>query len=151
MERGPVVFAREVCTADLMAELMPLFELHYLEIAHYKDIPLEIDVARYLAIEAQNALRFYVARVAGKSVGYAIYIVNYNLHYMGSLQAAQDVIFIEPVQRGFGQQFIQWCDDRLHDDGVQVVAHHIKAAHNFGPMLERMGYELVDLIYSRRL
>lgn len=134
-----------------MAELAPLFELHYQEIAHFKDIPLAVDVPRYLAIEAQGALRVYVARVTGVAVGYAFYIVNHNLHYSGSLQAAQDVIFINLAARGFGQQFIRWCDDQLHADGVQVVTHHVKAAHNFGPMLERIGYELVDLIYARRL
>jgi hypothetical protein len=50
-----------------------------------------------------------------------------------------------------GGRFIKWCDEQLRAEGVAVVYHHIKAAHNFGPMLERFGYELVDLIYSRRL
>jgi hypothetical protein len=40
---------------------------------------------------------------------------------------------------------------RLALEGIQVVYHHVKAAHNFGKMLERMDYKLVDLIYAKRL
>ena len=67
------------------------------------------------------------------------------------LYAVQDIVFIDPECRGGGFKFIRWCDEQLRELGVNVVTHHIKAAHNFGPALERMGYTLQDLIYSRRL
>ena len=59
--------------------------------------------------------------------------------------------FIDKEKRGFGGKFILWCDDELRKEGVQVVYHHIKAAHNWGKMIERLGYQLQDLIYCRRL
>jgi hypothetical protein len=46
---------------------------------------------------------------------------------------------------------IRYADMQLKEDGVQVVYHHSKVAHNIGPLLERMGYEAVDLIYAKRL
>lgn len=70
---------------------------------------------------------------------------------MDSKQAVQDVVFIHPEFRGFGKKFFIYCDDVLKNQKVQVVYHHIKAAHNFGAMLESIGYKLVDLIYAKRL
>jgi N-acetylglutamate synthase-like GNAT family acetyltransferase len=52
---------------------------------------------------------------------------------------------------GAGPDLIRYCDEQLRADGCQAVYHHVKAAHNFGPLLKRMGYELVDLIYAKRL
>lgn len=138
---------------DLWPEIMPLLEKHWHEIAHYADIKLEPDVKAYNWADDFGALRCFTARVGETLVGYAIYFVRPNLHYTSSLQASQDVLFLLPEYRGklIGAQFIAWCDAQLQAEGVQVVTQHVKAEHNFGPLLERMGYQLVDLIYSRRL
>ncbi len=135
-----------------MAELFPLFKLHYDEISANHDIALDPDVPKYVAAEQINMLRVFVAREeSGLAIGYAFFFLNFNMHYKGSYQAIQDVIFINPKKRGIGSKFIDWCDRQLQAEKVQVVYHHIKAAHNFGPLLERKGYKLVDLIYSKRL
>ena len=145
-------FQRETATAELIQELMPLLTLHYQEIAHYKDIPLDIDVDRYAATESSGGLRLYTARDEQRAaVGYAVYCVASNAHYKSSLQAVQDVLFIHPQRRGFGREFILWCDEQLAKDGVEVVYHHVKKAHDFGAMLKLMGYEAVETIYGRRL
>jgi hypothetical protein len=145
------LFQRER-VSDVFEEVLPLLKQHWEEIAHYKDIPLEPDFDLYCKIEEAGALRTYTARGPdGKIVGYCVYFVKPNLHYKSSLQAIQDVIFIDRSHRGFGKSFIEWCDKALCAEGVQVVYQHIKEKHNFGPMLERLGYELVDLIYARRL
>lgn len=153
----PLIFQREHFNPALALELEPLLVAHYQEVAHYKDIPLAPDFERYFAIEAVDRFRVYTARTrheaedeGGKLVGYAAYFVDKHLHYMGHVFAVQDVIFIAPEARGDGKSFIAWCDDQLKADGVNVVTQHVKAAHNFGPMLERMGYELMDLIYTRK-
>ena len=67
--------------------------------------------------------------------------------------ASQDVLFLAPEHRKgrLGMKLIDYADSMLRREGVQVVAQHVKAAHNFGPLLERLGYELQDLIYTRRL
>lgn len=145
-------FKREPLTSDLFHEVMPLLEKHYHEIAHYKDIELDPDIEAYENLERNNAIRCFIARDELEvMVGYAVYFIRHNIHYKSSLQALQDVIYIDPERRGFGAQFILWCDEQLKAEGVQIVYHHVKNAHNFGPMLERLGYRLVDLIYTRRL
>lgn len=145
-------FQREQLTLELLNEAFPLLEKHYAEVAHYKDIPLDPDFERYLQVDKSGNIRAFTARDdLGVLIGYAVYFIHQNMHYRSSKQAVQDVIYIDPARRGFGAKFISWCDAELLADGVQVVYQHIKAAHDFGPMLKRLGYELVDLIYARRL
>jgi len=146
-------FQKEQFSAHLFDELLPLLTAHYKEIAHHQDIPLEPSIEGYQAAQDMGALRIFTARTRdeGDLVGYAVYFVRHNLHYRSSLQAAQDILFVRPDSRGVGARLIKWCDEQLKAEGVQLVLHHVKAAHNFGPMLERMGYELVDLIYTKRL
>jgi hypothetical protein len=138
-------------THEIFQEAIPLLNLHYEEIAHFKDIKLEPDFEAYQKLEESGALRTFTARdQSDQLVGYAVFFIRHNIHYKSSLQAHQDIIFIHPKQRGFGHAFIAWCDEELRKERVEAVYHHVKAAHNFGPMLEKMGYQLVDLIYARR-
>lgn len=141
-------FARE-SISDVWTEVQALLNEHWREIAHYQDIPLQPDEQLYLT---SPALRCFTAR-EDSLVGYACFIVCPNKHYMGSLQAMQDVLFISPSHRKglTGYRFIRWCDEQLKAEGVQVVYHHTKAAHDFGALLKRQGYEEVDRIYAKRL
>lgn len=147
-----IVFDRELLCQSLFDELMPLLAAHWKEVAVYQDILLNPDWEVYRKAEAGGSVRAYTVRRDGVLLGYSIYFLRSNPHYKQSLQAQQDVIFITPPARGrTGFNFIKWCDEQLAIDGVAVVYHHVKVAHNFGPMLERIGYKLVDLIYARRL
>ena len=138
--------------SEFFDDALPLLEAHYKEIAHYQDIELDIDVETYMAIDSSDALRMYSARDDdGVMSGYAVFFIRSNLHYQGSLQANQDVVYIDKEKRGFGRSFIKWCDEQLRFEGVQVVYHHVKADHNWGAMLEEQDYKLVDVIYAKRL
>lgn len=146
-------FKREILTREFIEEAFPLFQNHYKEISKYQDIPLEPDIELYLGIENAGSLRVYTMRLEDKLVGYAIFIVRSNMHYKSSIQAHQDILFLQKDQRGslHGYKFIEWCDNELQKEGIQVVYHHVKTAHNFGKLLERQGYEAIDIIYGKRL
>lgn len=146
-----LTFQREKL-GDVWDELLPLLQEHWKEIAHYKDIPLDPDKAVYDRMEWSGAVRLFTLRDAGELTGYAVFFIVHHPHYKTSKQAQQDVIYIAPKARGgTGSKFIADCDDELRKEGVQIVSHHVKAAHNFGPALERLGYELMDLIFTKRL
>lgn len=138
---------------EIVDEIGPLLHKHWREVAHYQDIELDPDWEGYARAEAAGGLRTFTVRENGQLVGYAIFFVRHNLHYKQSLQASQDVIFLDPAHRGarYGAALISFADGQLRSEGVQAVYHHVKAAHNFGPLLESQGYHLVDLIYARRL
>lgn len=137
---------------ESLEEAKPLLQKHWEEIAHYKDIPLNPDYELYFQLEKIGVLKVFICRNDQyKILGYAVYVVRPNMHYKHSLMAMQDIIYLDPNGRGTGLFFLKWCDEQLKDMGCQVVFQHIKAAHNFGPALERIGYGLQDLIYSKRL
>lgn len=144
-----IAFARE-CVSDVEAEIRPLLDAHYAEIAHYQDIPLLPDWAFY---RAAKTVRVFTARDQGDLFGYAVFFVAPNRHYTSSVQALQDILFIHPDYRGalLGRRFIDWCDQQLKAEGAQVVYQHVKKAHDFGPLLKSIGYEEVETIWARRL
>jgi hypothetical protein len=144
-------FSQETLEQNV-AESKPLLESHFKEIAQFQDIPLDPDYDQYIALEKAGFIRYFAARSAdGALVGYAVYFVRHNLHYRSSLQAVQDVIFIKKEFRGRGGSFIKWIDEQLKAEGVQVTYHHVKVAHDFSKMLEKIGYTFVDKILARRL
>lgn len=147
-------FARETLTAKLLEEIAPLLAEHWKEIAHFHDIPLSPNLEQYKKLEEAGAIRLFTARdEEAQLAGYNLFFLTQSLHYSTSLQAQQDILFLLPKYRKamWGSRFIRWCDEELRKDGVQLVTQHMKAKHSFGPILERQGYELVDLIYAKRL
>lgn len=151
--RTPPKFARESLKSIRGGRLEELLERHYHEIAHFKDIALDIDWDVYEIADHQGKLRCFSARADGELIGYVGHIVNTNPHYKGSLQAVQDVIFIAPERRGLftGSRLIAYSDQCLAAEGVQVVYHHAKAAFPMDSILKRNGYELVDTLWAKRL
>ena len=143
-------YAREQIS-DVLGEIKPLLEEHWKEIAHYQDIPLDPHWPGYYAAEDAGKLRIFTVREDGKLVGYAVFFVG-NLHYKSTKIATQDILFVLPEHRGLtGARLIRYCDEYLQAEGAQAVFHHVKRAHNFGPLLERMGYEAIDVVYGKRL
>lgn len=136
---------------DVIEEIKPLLEEHYEEIAKHKDIPLAPDWSAYRKLEEIGMLKIFTCRKDDNLIGYGIYFVKPHLHYSTCLVAYQDILFISKGYRGAGFRFINWCDEQLKAIGAQMTIQHVKATHNFGPMLERQGYELMDLIYTKRL
>lgn len=139
---------------DVFDEAVPLLQAHWREIATFQDIPLDVDVARYTMLEAAGALRIFTVRVDGRLVGYACFIVGANMHYRGSLQAVQDVLYVERTARGamHGLRLLRHCDEALRAEGVQVVVQHVKNAHPaLGRLAMHQGYEPVETLYVKRL
>jgi GNAT superfamily N-acetyltransferase len=153
MSRSEYEFSQEILSSKLASEMQPLLEKHWREVSANLDIELDVDWDKYFLIQRQGGLRIYTVReeFLGTLLGYAVYFVGPNPHYKQSLQAVQDVLFVDPKHRGMGGALIAFGDKRLKRAGVQAVYHHVKCKHNFGPLLERQGYGMVEYIYMKRL
>jgi GNAT superfamily N-acetyltransferase len=135
-------------------ELQPLMEANHLEVRSYSDIPLHIDYPRYLAAEIHGLLRLYTVRTeADELIGYAAFLCAPGLNCCESLQAQHTGLYIAPEHRNgrTARLFIDWCDQRLKAQGVQVVSQSVPDRHNYGPLLVTLGYELKSHNYARRL
>ena len=146
-------FQRET-SSNLWEEIFPLLQKHYDEIAKFKDIALAPDIDTYNAIELAGNLRCYTVRKDGEIIGYAVFMVHHNLHYRNSLQAVQDVVYLDQAHRGgrTGLKLLRYAEDRLKSEGVEIVMHHVKPEHPaLGTLLEFMGYEVIDIVYARKI
>ena len=148
-----MIYAEETLTEEFIKEIYPLLVSHYNEIAYYKDIELKIDWEKYFTLQTIGCLRIVTARDKGQLIGYAVYFVSPNMHYLDSIQATQDILFILPHHRGkmCGVRLITKSEEILKEYGVEIVHHHVKIAHDFSPILDKLGYALVEKIHSKRL
>lgn len=151
----PVTVYQRESIRDVYVEAIPLLQAHYREIAFYPDIPLDPDWPVYFGAEDQGYLRIYTARLHDQLIGYAAFFVRLNIHYCGSKQAAQDVIYVSSEYRKgrVGLGLIRFCERELKAEGVQVVMQHSKhdPKHVYGSLLMRLGYSHMDDIYVKRL
>lgn len=147
-----MLFQRELLS-DIFEDVLPLALKHHEEVSFNKDLPLDPNFEIYIDLEIKGIVQMFTARDEQTSelVGYAVFFNQNSMHNKSLKCAIQDVIFITPERRGFGSEFIAWCDDQLKLSGINTVYQHVKHSHNHGQMLERQGYELVDLIYGKRL
>ena len=153
-DRTIITYGRERIQ-DLWDEAMPLYELHRQEIAHWKDMPLSPDIETYNSAEDLNMLRIFTARADSALIGYAYFVVRRHLHY-DAILANEDVLFVHPDWRKgrVGYNLLRFAEQSLRDewrDKQLLISHHVKAASaEVAKLLERMDYELMDLIYVRR-
>jgi hypothetical protein len=122
-----MTFQEESISAAL-EEAKPLFKKHWEESESHYGFPLDPDYDLYILLQAQGLLRSYSARIDGKLVGYAVYLVKNSHHYKTVLMAKQDVVFIEKEFRT-KLHFIQWTYAQLRNVGVKVIVVNVKA-HN---------------------
>lgn len=139
--------------SDLWGEVEPLLQEHWEEIAADKSIPLDPAKDQFQAMEDAGMLHCYTVRDIYTLIGYVCFVVTPGLHYKGSLQAHQDVLFLTPeYRRGrVGLKLLQYAEQRLAALGVEVAFHHVKRTNQVGRLLERLGYHLVDEVYAKRL
>jgi len=140
--------------AKVRREIEPLLEEHWKEIALNKDkIKLNPDWRAYADLDSIHALRIYTARKDGKLMGYFVVIVSKSLHYRDHLFANNDIIFLtKPARKGLtGVKLIKFALDSLEAEGITKVHINTKAHQPFDAILERLGFEEIERVYSLML
>ena len=137
---------------SIIDEALPLIQEHFKEVDAQQDLGLDIDIERYCKLEELDCLRIYTLRnEADELIGYACFIISNHLHYKRAISAAQDVIYIKPEFRGEGHKFIARCDQELHKQGVDIVSHFVTPRCDFSKTLTKLGYQMIETVYARRL
>ena len=136
---------------DVIEEIKPILEDHYQEIALHKDkIELNPNYFMYKELEDKGFVDIFTARDKNKLVGYCIVFTMPHIHYSTTLMSNVDIFYIAPEYRGkmAGIRLIKYVEKELKEKGVEMLFHHVKVAHDFSPMLERLGYEKTEYIYG---
>jgi GNAT superfamily N-acetyltransferase len=129
---------------------------HWNEIARNKDVMrLDPMVERYEALEKLGLLIGLFAYDEDELVGYCVSIVNHgHLHYRDLITVSNDVLFVQPEYRGaarVGYRLMRETERLAKDRGAHLVLWHAKEHTALASMLPRMGYEVQDIVYSRRV
>ena len=147
-----IAFAREKLD-DAYRDAHRLTEMHYDEIAPYPDLfKLKPDLEAYRNMEKAGALVIITARNDGILVGYFLMIVRAHPHYCDVVVALEDMKFVHPNYRGItGLRMIKYAEEVARELGCKVIVQRSKAKSEHGAMYRRLGYDLLDEVYMKRL
>jgi len=148
-----MIYAKEFFV-QVIDEIKPLLEKHWEEIALNKEkVPLDPDYDRYLFLEKSGILDIYTARENGKLMGYCITFTMPHIHYMSTVMASVDILYVDPSRRGkmAGVLLMKFVEEKMKEKGVQVFTHHVKVEHDYSSILKRLGYVEVERIYNKYL
>lgn len=152
---NPAVAIRPMSIAQLRDLGGALLKAHYDEVAKNKDVMvLDPDWERYLALDAQGAL--VVLGVFSDDemlLGYSVGVVSNHLHYSGLTYYHNDVLFLASSARRshVGIDLIEATERAAGARGARFVCWHAKQGTALDRLLERRGYGVQDIIYSRRI
>jgi len=137
---------------SLQEELEDLIVIHHEELGIYNDkISLNVMWENYFALEEMGNLHVLTAREEDKLVGYYICGVQPNLHYADVLFSVNDILFIHPdYRKGFtGIRLIKEAEKEMRKLGVKVMTIGFKTYAPFGRLLERLGWDFTEKVYTK--
>ena len=132
-------------------EALDLFKKHYKEIAERKDvIKLKPDLKLYNKFYKTGVLEIHTIRDDGKLIGYSLWFVTKHIHYADSTTANSDVLYISPdYRKGMtGVKFIKWTTEEIKKRNPQRIMFHVKPFLDYSPILERIGANFFEKIYT---
>jgi len=145
-----ITYQRETLSPYLIDEVLPLLAEHFKEVDPFPQYPLDPDWVEYLRFEDAGHLRVYTARDAHDSlIGYMAAFVRNDPHHRTSKRATQDVFFIRKERRGFGLEFLLWCNSQLKAEGIEIDFQHVSVNCDWGKMASRAGYTCVETVWAK--
>lgn len=146
-------FAEEKFADQDYDEVYPLLVKHWEEVAANKTkVPLNPDFHRYLELEQQNCLHILTCRDQdNRLIGYISTFITPHIHYMDTVYADNDLIYIHPDHRKgtLALRMLKHFEIIMKERGVSVLHMHVKTYKDFSPLLERIGYSHIENIYSK--
>ncbi len=146
-----ITFAEE-SLANVKEEIQPLIEMHWEQVAlNQGKIKLNPDWEEYARLYFNGALKIYTARDDCELVGYFVVTVSRSAHYKDHIFAICDVIFVKPDKRAgmTGYKLIKYAQNSLKKNGVSLLNINTKVHVPFDKLLQRMGFNLIERIYSK--
>lgn len=141
-------------TKEWIDEAAPHFEKMWGETGN-DSIPLDVNYEQYLELTRRGNLLTIEARLDGRLVGYVIFIVTYAPHHQTSLQAVQDIFYVEEGSRrsllGAGLALMVEAEEALKERGVHMIYQNVSKHYDFSPFLKRLGYEVSQITYQKRI
>jgi hypothetical protein len=145
-----VIEFSEVKFSEVYEEILPMLKEHKEEIDLF-GLPLDVNIEVYKACEKLGCSKSYAARENGVIIGYALYFVSYHNHHRTSLHAKLDVIFIDKKKRGFGLNFMKYCEKELQSYKVDFIHQSVPKINDWSHLVLKMGYKELETTYTKEL
>lgn len=136
----------------LVEEIKGLLQLHWEEVAMYKDkIVFKPDYDAYFAMDKIDALQIVTVRDDGVIVGYYISFIFTHPHYKDNKMAQNDILFIHPdYRRGtVAYRMFKFAEKELKKIGCSVNMIHMKVKFPFERLCQKLGMDKHEIIYSK--
>jgi len=145
----------ETTITDKVDQIAELLRAHWDEIALNKDVMvLKPDVDKYRQLESMGLVLTLVAYDDDDQIiGYSINFIQHHLHYADLKYVANDVLFVRQDLRGstrIGRQLIAETEAKAKAIGAQLVLWHAKEGTALATLLPRIGYQVQDIVFSKR-
>lgn len=145
---------REDTFADKIDGLYHLFKPHWEEVAKNKELMvLKGDNETYKKLEAAGCLASLFAYAGNEIVGYSVNIISNHLHYVDLKFAQNDILFVLPEYRNspLGTRLIRKTEELCRSKGALILNWHAKDKTTLFQILPRMGYDIHETIFSKKL
>jgi GNAT superfamily N-acetyltransferase len=147
-------FGRDPAVLNDIVRVNHLIELHYHEIASNKDVlQLDMNWVGFLNLAKNDFLLVVTARKEGTIVGYFVCAVTSLPHYKTTLVGQEDVHYVHPKYRrqGVGTAMRSVMEEALRQRGAKLLRIRTKAHADNRVWLEKNGFKLVEMMYSKVL
>jgi len=135
-----------------LEEVKPLLQGHWEELALNKDkVHLDPQYDEYLRKDSLGMAVVVTLREDGKLVGYFVGFVAPGFHYKTCLTYTMDIFYVHPDHRGNGGGaiMVNCLEKELKRRGVKRIFMGTKCHRPSGWMFEKLGYEQVEIYYSK--
>ena len=132
----------------------PLLARHRDEVAVFKDLSiLKPDLERYRELEAKGRLFSLIAFRGEETIGYSANFFLSHLHYADLIYCQNDVLYLVPEMRNsrIGLNLINATVKMAKEAGAQLMLWHAKYDTPLDHLLERMDYQIADIIRAKRI
>jgi len=138
---------------DCIEEMKALVDAHGEEVSLHKDtIKFDPDYDTYVAASGLDILKVVTARThEDEMIGYSTYFIQPHPHYKGTMFASNDALFVRKDYRNssVGYCILEKAEEMCKELGVQVMTINSKVNLDFKPLMDRLGFNRVEYMYSK--
>ena len=135
----------------LFKKLGDLLKDHQKEVSIFEGEPLVPDWTVYKAMNSTGNVCVVTAHNdEGDIIGYTITVIARHLHYPFMI-GTNDILYMAPKYRGHAFKLLRFTERELKRRGVKYFSLSIKPHVDFRPLVEKLGYNLFEYQYIRRL
>lgn len=145
---------RECSVELILNNSEQLFAEHYDEICVHKQfMKLSPNSESYLQLEEAGFLMILGAFVNDELVGYSVNLISQHLHYRELKCMNNDLLFVSSKYRAspLGLKLIRLTEKKAKEIGVKMVTWHAKQDSQLSSLMQRKGYSVQDIIYSKEV